>query len=99
LQNLLNGRSAATLLARGKLSLEICSGIAERDSVRTICCDAAMPSSSTIFRWLLDEDKKEFWEQYAKARAIQAELLFEKLLEIADTPQEGVETFLKVGGV
>jgi hypothetical protein len=43
-----------------------------------------MPSSSTIFRWLLDEEKKEFWEQYAKVRAIQAETKFEELLDVAD---------------
>jgi hypothetical protein len=43
-----------------------------------------MPSASTKFRWLFDEDKKEFWEQYEKARNIQAELMFEELLEIAD---------------
>jgi hypothetical protein len=43
-----------------------------------------MPSSSTIFRWLLDETKKTFWEQYEKARNIQAEHMFEQLLDIAD---------------
>ncbi|MBK3666186.1 hypothetical protein JJE66_33815 [Bradyrhizobium diazoefficiens] len=43
-----------------------------------------MPSASTIFRWLLDERRKPFWEQYEKARNIQAELMFEELLEIAD---------------
>jgi hypothetical protein len=67
-----------------ELGLEICKRLAEGDSVRTIVRDEAMPSSSTIFRWLLDEDKKEFWEQYAKARAIQAETMFEDLLDIAD---------------
>jgi hypothetical protein len=67
-----------------ELALKICSRIAEGDSVRTIVRDEDMPSSSTIFRWLLDEDKKDFWEQYEKARNIQAELMFEELLEIAD---------------
>lgn len=54
------------------------------ESVRSIVKDKKMPSSSTIFRWLLDEDKKEFWEHYEKARNVQAELMFEELLEIAD---------------
>jgi hypothetical protein len=40
--------------------------------VRSIVKDEDIPSSSTIFRWLLDEDKKDFWEQYDKARNIQA---------------------------
>jgi hypothetical protein len=67
-----------------ELALKICSRIAEGESVRTIVHDDDMPASSTIFRWLLDEDKKDFWEQYEKARNIQAELMFEELLEIAD---------------
>jgi hypothetical protein len=43
-----------------------------------------MPSSSTIFRWLLDERCTEFWEQYEKARNIQAELMFEELSLLGD---------------
>lgn len=37
-------------------------------------------------RWLLsnDEDKKEFCNQYARAREIQAEYIFEDILDIAD---------------
>jgi hypothetical protein len=43
-----------------ELALKICSRIAEGESVRTIVHDDDMPASSTIFRWLLDEDKKTF---------------------------------------
>lgn len=67
-----------------KLGEVICNRIAEGESVRDIVKDNKMPSSSTIFRWLLDDSKKEFWEQYEKARNIQAELMFEELLNIAD---------------
>lgn len=67
-----------------ELATTICSRIAEGESVRSIVKDEGMPSSSTIFRWLLDESKKEFWEQYEKARNIQAENMFEELLDIAD---------------
>ena len=69
---------------RKKLGMEICARISEGRSVREIVKDNKMPSSSTIFRWLLDERYKKFWEQYKKARNIQAELMFEELLEIAD---------------
>lgn len=67
-----------------ELAEAICRRIAEGESVRAIVKDEAMPAASTIFRWLLDETKKEFWEQYARARNIQAELMFEELLDIAD---------------
>lgn len=43
-----------------------------------------MPDAGSIYNWLLDEDKKEFFKQYAKAKDAQAELMFDELLEIAD---------------
>lgn len=73
-----------------EIATQICALIASGKSVRSIVKDNNFPSSSTIFRWLLDEDKKEFWEQYEKARNIQAEQLFEELLEIADNEEKDV---------
>ena len=67
-----------------KLGIKICSRIAKGESLRSIVKDNKMPVSSTIFRWLLEEDKKKFKEQYKEARNVQAELMFEELLEIAD---------------
>ena len=75
-----------------ELGMTICARIADGDSVRTIVKDDKMPSSSTIFRWLLDEKYKVFWEQYEKSRNIQAELMFEELLDIAD---DGSNDFLE----
>lgn len=69
---------------RKVIGYKICKRIADGESLRSIVKDEDMPSSSTIFRWLLDEQYKEFWEQYEKARNIQAELMFDELLEIAD---------------
>lgn len=65
----------------------ICKLIAEGKSLRSIVKDENMPSASTIFRWLLDDKHKEFWEQYEKARNVQAEMMFEELLEIADNDE------------
>ena len=73
-----------------EIGKEICSRIAEGKSVRSIVKDKEMPSSSMIFRWLLDEDKKRFREQYGVARNIQAELMFEELVEIADREEQDV---------
>jgi hypothetical protein len=67
-----------------ELADKICLRISEGESLRAICRDEDMPSCSSVFRWLLDEDKKSFWEQYEKARNVQAEIMFEELLEIAD---------------
>ena len=67
-----------------ELGLEICGRIANGESVINIVKNKDMPASSTIFRWLLDARYTEFWEEYEKSRNIQAELMFEELLEIAD---------------
>lgn len=78
-----------------KLGKEICSKIALGESVIHICADEKMPVSSTIYLWLLDEDKKEFSEYYARARNIQAELMFEELLDIADDGSNDYMTIKK----
>lgn len=67
-----------------ELGKKICERISKGESIRHIILDDNIPASSTIFRWLLDEDKKLFQEQYARSRAIQAELMFEELMAIAD---------------
>ena len=67
-----------------ELGTEICKRISKGQSVRKIIKDPKMPSSSSIFRWLLNEDYKWFWQQYAEARNIQAEMMFEELNKIAD---------------
>lgn len=74
-----------------KLGDAICLRIAEGESLRSICNEDGMPSASTVFLWLLDEEdpqKKIFSEHYATARASQAEQMFEELLEIADESKE-----------
>jgi hypothetical protein len=47
-----------------------------------------MPAQSTVYLWLLNPDMKEFSEKYARARATQAEVMFDELLEIADDSSE-----------
>ena len=81
-----------------KLGKEICTRIAEGESLRKIVKDDHMPSAVTIFNWLLDEDKKEFLNQYEAARNIQAEVMFEELLEIADDSENDVETRVNSDG-
>lgn len=64
--------------------IEICSRIAEGESVRSICRDDDMPNASTIYLWVIDGKHEEFSKQYTRSREAQADNLFEELLEIAD---------------
>lgn len=61
----------------------LCERIATTsDSLKTICKDEEYPDVATVFRWL--RTKEDFRDQYARAKAEQAELLVEEMLEIAD---------------
>lgn len=73
-----------------KLGLRICELISRGIGVKKLCKRKDMPSPATIFNWLLDEDKKEFLDQYKTASDIRAELMFEELLEIADKKDRDV---------
>lgn len=60
----------------------ICDRLADGESLRAICRDDAMPSTSTVCKWLTKN--ADFAEQYARAREMQADALFDDILDIAD---------------
>jgi hypothetical protein len=61
---------------------EICNRLCAGESLRTICRDDHMPVCSTVFVWL--SKHPVFAEQYARARDVQADAIFEEILDIAD---------------
>lgn len=65
-----------------ELAAHICEEIAGGRSVRSICTDEGMPSKTTVMRWLAQNE--DFAKLYAAAKAMQAELLADELIEIAD---------------
>ena len=66
------------------LAAKICRRLAEGETLRAICRDPAMPDKATVLRWLADKKKADFRDQYAHAREMQADALFDEALEIAD---------------
>ena len=73
-----------------KLALRLCERITEGIGLRKICQEPGMPNAATVFRWLADN--KEFCDLYARAREIQAELLADDIVAVADTPLRGEKT-------
>jgi hypothetical protein len=67
-----------------KLADTICSRIAEGESLRNICKSEEMPNRATVHDWLLEKEKKDFYDQYEKACNTRAENMFDELVEIAD---------------
>lgn len=82
-----------TIYSKG-LAEKICSRLAEGQSLRVICLDENMPNASTVHAWVL-EDKRGFSKQYARARDIQAEVMFDEILEIADDGSNDLMTITK----
>lgn len=62
----------------------ICARIAGGESLRAICEGEGMPDKATVFRWLADDANTAFRDQYARAREMQADTLFDDILEISD---------------
>ena len=60
----------------------ICDRIIEGESVKTILRDENMPSSKTFWKWL-NEDKEKV-NQYARAKELYAESVFEDIMLISD---------------
>lgn len=52
------------------------------ETLRSICRDAAMPHRETVFRWIRSDT--EFRDQYAEAREIGLDSMFDEAIEIAD---------------
>ena len=67
-------------------SQEVADEIAERiiggESLRVICAEDHMPSTSTLTRWL--RDNQEFRAQYVYAREANAQIQASEIVEIAD---------------
>lgn len=70
-----------------ELAADILDRIAAGQSLRGICFMEGMPCQTTVYRWL--REKPDFQQNYARARELQADTLFDEILSIADTPVEG----------
>jgi hypothetical protein len=76
---------------------KICERLALGESLVDICLDKEIPCLSTVYRWL--SLFPDFSDRYARARLVQADVLFDQIIKIADTPVLGVKTITKPTGV
>jgi hypothetical protein len=68
------------------IATEICTLIAEGNSLRKIAAMEGMPTLRTIMNWLNRHD--EFVQQYARAKESQADAYEELMLEVARTEKD-----------
>lgn len=76
-----------------ELADTICARLANGESLRTICYEKDMPDHSTVISWTLSNEL--FYNQYARAREIQAEVMFDEILEISDDGSNDLMTITK----
>ncbi|EML9403843.1 TPA: ubiquitin carboxyl-hydrolase [Klebsiella pneumoniae] len=69
-----------------EVASDICSLLADGESLRKVCERPGMPSKTSVFRWLAEH--QEFRDQYAKATETRADAIFEEIFEIADDATE-----------
>lgn len=69
------------------LGTQICERLMLGESLRTICTDETMPDRATVARWLAAD--RDFCDQYARAREVQADVLADEALAIADNQLMG----------
>lgn len=67
-----------------EIAAAICERMADGESLRSICRDDAMPSKSSVFKWL--RLHKSFADQYARALESRADSHADDLIDIADDP-------------
>jgi hypothetical protein len=60
-----------------------------------ICEEKEMPTTSTVYNWLLDDDKREFLDKYRRARDAQAEKMSEEIIDISDDGTNDLMTITK----
>lgn len=69
-----------------EVAADICSLLADGESLRKVCDRPGMPSKASVFRWLAEH--QEFRDQYAKATETRADAIFEEMFDIADAVAE-----------
>ena len=72
----------------------VCIEIEKGRALRNVLKDDNMPSTSTFYQWL--ENNNEKAKQYARATEIRAEVIFDDILNIAD--QNNNDTFINDDG-
>ncbi|MFD2677004.1 terminase small subunit protein [Camelimonas lactis] len=79
-----------------ELADHICAELATGKSMRTVCRATDMPAMSTVFLWL--RERRDFSEQYARAKVEAADALVEEIMDIADdATNDWMETHDKDG--
>lgn len=79
-----------------ELADRICAAMLEGRSMRQVCEEDGMPHRSTVLRWM--SENEDFATKCARARAMQADIMDDLILEVADncTPETAQADRVKI---
>jgi len=78
--------------------LEICTRLANGESLVVICKDEKFPDVSTVYKWLLSELYPDFRHRYTLAREMQADTFIDQCSSIADETDQDTITCIDKNG-
>jgi len=81
---------AYTVKQKQKIFNEICDKVVNNKTSFNKAIEESEINLMTFYRWLTKSDP--FKERYKYARDIRADVLFEEIIDIADTTEEGTKT-------
>lgn len=73
--------------SKEKVFNTICKRIEKGESINEICKDNQLVTRATFYNWLSEDSKtkdKQLIDKYARAKEIEADLMFDEIIEIAD---------------
>ena len=77
------------LIDHSKVQDTICEQLTEGRSLHSICKDEDMPSIGTVMKWV--RENTAFSQQYAHAREAQAEIMSDKMVQLALEPEKDAD--------
>lgn len=80
------------------IARKICERIMRKETLEAICSEPGMPAIRVVIRWLANPKLADFREMYYYARRVQAEMLIDEIITIADgTDKDWVPTYDRHG--
>ena len=75
-----------------EIAAEICERISLGESLVSVTNDPAMPSETTVIRWLSDDRYSAFRALYVRAREQQVERYVDEIVDIADRVKDCIDS-------
>lgn len=77
-----------------EIAAEICRRLSLGESLKRVCETPDLPHRDTVYRWL--DCFPEFYDNYERARRLQADTFVDEIVDIGDTEEDPVRARVKI---